>query len=230
MDAALASGASCDGLYIDRDSVSRSEMVQLVQRAQRAGTRVFTLAAGVLEKVTDATTPQPVLAVVHFSTLELESIELNSLVLVLENIRDPGNLGTVIRSADAAGVSAIVLSGECVDPFNPKTLRATAGSIFHVPLVLAPLADTLSFLHVRGVRSFATVLSEATSYLDCDVSAGCAVVIGNESAGLSEAAAALCDERMTIEMVGRAESLNAGVAASLIAFEALRQRRGTTRV
>jgi TrmH family RNA methyltransferase len=228
IDAALEGGVPFEALFVDRDSLQRPDVADLVERAERAHVRVFTLAPGVLDKVADATTPQPVLATVHFSVGQLSVVQTTGMILVLDNLRDPGNAGTIIRSADAAGVSAIVLSGDCVDPFNPKTLRASAGSVFHVPLVLAPLETTLAYLRERGVRSFATVVSGATAYLDCDLSGACAVVVGNESAGLSAVNAALCDERMTIEMVGRTESLNAGVAASLIAFEALRQRRGTT--
>jgi TrmH family RNA methyltransferase len=228
IDAAFESAVPFEAIFVDRDALQRLDVADLIERAERVHVRVFALASGVLDKVADATTPQPILAAVHFSVSQLSEVELAGMVLVLDNLRDPGNAGTIIRSADAAGASAIVLSGDCVDPFNPKTLRASAGSVFHVPLVLAPLEATMAYLRERGVRSFATVVSGATSYLDCDLSAACAVVIGNESSGLSAAAAALCDERMTIEMAGRAESLNAGVAASLIAFEALRQRRGTT--
>lgn len=228
VEAALDSRVSFEALFVDHDARERPEVARLIERAEGTDVRVFALAPGVLDKVADAITPQPVMAAVHFSLTELSALRLSGLVLVLDNLRDPGNAGTIIRSADAAGVGAVVLSGDCVDPFNPKTLRASAGSVFHVSLSMASLSDTIAFLREHGVRSYATVLDGATSYLDCDLSGPCAVVIGNESAGLGEAALAQCDERMTIEMVGRAESLNAGVAASLIAFEALRQRRGTT--
>lgn len=228
IDAALDSHVSFEALFVDYDARERPDVARLIERAEGADVRVFALASGVIDKVANATTPQPVLASVRFSVSDLAGVSLTGLVLVLDNLRDPGNVGTIIRSADAADVSAIVLSGDCVDPFNPKTLRASAGSVFHVPLVLAPLDETMAYLRECGIRSYATVLSDATSYLDCDLSGACAAVIGNESAGLGEAAVALSDERMTIEMAGRAESLNAGVAASLIAFEALRQRRGTT--
>jgi TrmH family RNA methyltransferase len=228
VQAALESHVDFEALYVDDDARARPDVASLIERAREADVRIFALANGVLDKVAHAVTPQPVLAAVRFSLSELSSVSLTGLVLVLDNLRDPGNAGTIIRSADAAGVSAIVLCGDCVDPFNPKTLRASAGSVFHVPLVMTPLLDAMTYLRERGVRSYATVVDAGTSYLDCDLAGLCAVVIGNESAGLGEDAVALCEERMTIEMAGRAESLNAGVAASLIAFEALRQRRGTT--
>ena len=226
--AALESRVPFEALFVDHDTRERPDVARLIERAESEGVRVFALAPGVLDKVADAITPQPVMAAVHFALTELSALRPTGLILVLDNLRDPGNAGTIIRSADAAGVDAVVLSGDCVDPFNPKTLRASAGSVFHVSLSMAPLQDTMAFLREHGVRSYATVLDAATPYLDCDLSGPCAVVIGNESAGLSQAAVSQCDQRMTIEMVGSAESLNAGVAASLIAFEALRQRRGTT--
>lgn len=228
VEAALESGESFEAIYVDAELRDEPRVTALIERAQRTGVRVYALAAGVLQKVADVVTPQPVMAAVHFRVGILDEIEPTGLVLILDNVRDPGNAGTIIRSADAAGASALVLSGDCVDPFNPKTLRASAGSVFHVPVVLAPLEETLRSLRARGVRSYATVLSGASSYVDCDLAGACAVVIGNESSGLSASAVVLCDASMTIPMVGRAESLNAGVAASLIAFEALRQRRGTT--
>lgn len=227
--AALDSGAVFEGIFVDRDAQVRPEVSLLLERARRENIRVFGLAPGVLSKIADVTTPQPILAAVHFVVHDISWLEPASMVLVLDTLRDPGNAGTIVRSADAAGASAVVFSGDCVDPFNPKTLRASAGSIFHVPLVLAPLSETLAHFRTRGVRSYATVLGDAPSYLECDLAGPCAVVIGNESAGLSAEAVALCDERVTITMTGRAESLNAGVAASLIAFEGLRQRRGATR-
>ena len=107
------------------------------------------------------------------------------LVLVLDNLRDPGNAGTIIRSADAAGVSAIVLSGDCVDPFNPKTLRASAGSVFHVPLVDGAAATTRwRILREHGVRTFATVVRGAHALSRRAILRGaCVVVIGNEAGG-----------------------------------------------
>jgi len=186
------------------------------------------LADGVLEKVADAQTPQPVLAAVRFAVHELASLPVDGLVMVLDNVRDPGNAGTIIRSADAAGAVAVVFTGECVDPYNPKTLRASAGSVFHVPIIMASLADVTGLLRERGVASYATVVRGGVSHRSVDLSGAAAVVVGNEASGLDEVAVASCDGSITIPMAGGAESLNAGVAASLVAFEALYQRLDTT--
>lgn len=228
IDAALQSGVEFEALYVDRASIDQPGVVALMTRAGLADVRAYSLPVGVLEWVADARTPQPVLAAVRFAVSEVSQLTSPGLVLVLDNVRDPGNAGTIIRSADAAGATAVVLSGDCVDPFNPKTLRASAGSVFHLPLALAPLDVALSHFRQRAARSFATVVRGGTPFREADLSGECVVVIGNEATGLDEAALSLCDEKLTIPMSGRAESLNAGVAASLIAFEALHQRRATT--
>ncbi len=226
--AALDADVEVEALYVDRRALDDATVVSLCDRASSAGVRVFSLDEGVVAKVATAQHPQPVVASVHFVVADLAQLPTTGLVLVLDNVRDPGNVGTIIRSADAAGTSAVVLTGDCVDPFNPKALRASAGSIFHVPLAVTSLEATLSHFARWGVRSYATVPRDAPSFRQADLTRGCLVVIGNESAGLDEATRARCDAAITIEMVGRSESLNAGVAASLIAFEALHQRRGTT--
>jgi TrmH family RNA methyltransferase len=229
IEAALDSAVEFETLFVDADAgAGHGASSALVARAQREHVRVAALAPGVLQRVANATTPQPVLATVRFTVRELTDLTTPGLVLVLDNLRDPGNAGTIIRSADAAGAVGIVLSGESVDPFNPKALRASAGSVFHLPLVTASLATTLGYFASRGVRTFATVVRGGTSYRAADLSGACVVVIGNEATGLEGDAVARCDETLSIPMAGRAESLNAGVAASLIAFEALAQRSDTT--
>ncbi len=227
VEAALDGGAEFEAIYVDGAPASRDEWRALTNHAARQGVRVFYLAPGVLERVASATAPQPVLAAVRLPLVELETVPSTGLVLVLHDVRDPGNAGTLVRSADAAGASGVVFTGQSVDPVNPKTLRATAGSIFRVPVACATLEATLASFSARGATSFATVVRGGRSYRDVDFTQPAVVVVGNEADGLDEASVALCDETVSIEMVGEAESLNAGVAGSLILFEALRQREDT---
>jgi RNA methyltransferase, TrmH family len=168
------------------------------------------------------------MAAVRLPLSGLEEIPAERLVLVLHDLRDPGNAGTLIRSAHAAGASGVVFTGTSVDPFNPKTLRATVGSIFHVPVAVASLEDTLTSFHARGATALATVVRGGLNHREIDYAQPTLVVVGNEADGLDEASIALCDSSITIEMAGASESLNAGVAGSLIAFEALWQREDTT--
>lgn len=228
MASALAADIEFEAIYVDSAHASDRQSRELYELATRHGVRVFSLAPGALERVADAATPQPILAAVRFRVAEVESIPCHGLVLVLHDVRDPGNAGTLIRSADASGATAVVFTGHSVDPFNPKTLRATAGSIFHLPLAVADLAETLHSFASRGAASYATVVRGGVDHRLIDYRAATVVVIGNEAEGLDEQSIALCGEALSIAMAGSSESLNAGVAGSLIAFEAMWQRQSTT--
>jgi RNA methyltransferase, TrmH family len=207
-------------------------VTEVCRRAEAAGVRVFPLAAGVLERVADTVTPQPVLAVLPMLDEPpvgsgTWSAEPGSLLVVMVDVRDPGNAGTVLRAADASGSALVVFAGDSVDPYNPKTVRASAGSLFHVPLALRP--DPASLAHdltAAGFRTLATVVDDGEDYAALDWSVPSAVFLGNESAGLEPALSDALAGRLAIPMEGKAESLNVGVACAVICFEAFRQRRG----
>jgi TrmH family RNA methyltransferase len=224
--AALDSAVEFEALYVDERHVDDTEAAGLIGRALTQGVRVFTLAPGVLEKVADATTPQPLLGAVRFPITELTKVPSAGLILVLHDVRDPGNAGTIIRSCDAAGVAAVIFTGQSVDPFNPKTLRATAGSIFHVPICVATLEETLEHFVALGAATYATLVLGGVDHRSVDFTKLSVVVIGNEADGLDIEAVSACQSAVSIAMSGQNESLNAGVAAALIVFEALWQRQG----
>ena len=225
--AALDASIEFEAIYVDANEAASVEAGELRTRAAAKGVRVFSLAPGVLKRIADAATPQPVLGAIRLPLTSVEDIACAGLVLVLHDVRDPGNAGTLIRSADAAAVTGVVFTGHSVDPFNPKTLRATAGSIFHVSVAVGSLEATLDSFVARGATTLATVVRGGVSHRLVDYSSPTVVVIGNEANGLDEVAVALCDRAVTIEMSGASESLNAGVAGSLVAFEALWQRQAT---
>lgn len=156
--AGLDAAVEFEAVYVDQSYASTSDARTLIERANGAGVRVFALATGVLERVADASTPQPVIAAVRLPLVELEAIDASRFVLVLHDVRDPGNAGTLVRSADAAGASGVIFTGHSVDPFNAKTLRATAGSIFHVPVCVGELEETLASFERRGAQTLATVV------------------------------------------------------------------------
>jgi len=226
VSAALEGGADFEAIYVDEAFTQSSENLDIVRTATARGIDVYSLAPGVLDKVTDAVTPQPVVAEIRLPLHQLADIAPAGFIFVLHEVKDPGNLGTIIRSADAAGAAAVILTGNCVDPFNPKSLRATAGSIFHVPVVVDDYQSTLDYFAGRGVQTLATVVRGGVDPRRVDFTKPSLVVIGSESHGLSEHDANLCSGLVTIPMAGRNESLNAGVAASLVAFEAMYQREG----
>ncbi len=152
LSVAIAAGADVEAVYVDPAGAGTPSVVEVTAGVVAAGGRVFDLAPGVMERVASTVTPQPLLAVVSYAPAPLECLDGATLVVVCIDVRDPGNLGTVIRTADAAGVDAVVCCDGTVDPTNPKTVRATAGSLFHVPVVhggsttaaLAELASAVS--------------------------------------------------------------------------------------
>lgn len=224
--AALETGTEFEGIYVDEAARTREDVRTIEERANGLGVRVFTLSPGVLEKIADAQTPQPVIGAVRFRSTSLSEIEPLGCVVVAHEMRDPGNAGTIVRSADAAGATAVIFTGRSVDPYNPKTLRATAGSAFHLPMVVVPeLADVVSWAHEGHAHAFAAVVRGGENPRAVDLSGDCVVVVGNEATGLSTDDVALCDRELSIPMAGQSESLNAGVAASLLLFEALEQRQ-----
>ena len=174
-----------------------------------------TVSGEVFAKMSDTQSPQGILCVVRQRRY------------ALENLQDPGNLGTVLRSGEAAGADGIVMSRDTVDIYNPKVIRATMGSVYRMPFCyVEDLEDAIGQMKQAGTEVFAAHLEGKKSYDQCDYRKASAFLIGNEGNGLTERVSQLADVRIRIPMEGKVESLNAAVAASLLAFEAARQRRG----
>jgi RNA methyltransferase, TrmH family len=179
----------------------------------------------VIASLSETSTPQGIVAVARKRTIPVSEIS-GDLVLVLSNVRDPGNAGTLVRSAVASGASAVVFCSGSVDPFNPKSVRSTAGLLFHLDLVtgvvLSEVAETLKRKSLSMVGADAT---STTKPDEVDMSGPVALVLGNESWGIEGQERALLDQVTGIPMPGPAESLNVGIAGSILLFEAVRQRR-----
>lgn len=196
--------------------------------ARSHGVPVSTLAPGVFERVADTVSPQPVMATVPMVVTSLDAVP-RGLVVVLADVRDPGNAGTIVRSAEAAGAAAVVFAGEAVDPFNPKTVRSSAGTVLWSTIAVErDLARCVDDLAGRGFTLRGTTATGGLAYDVADFSGDVALVLGNEAHGLDDATVARLHDLVTIPMAGRAESLNVSVAASVLCFEALRQRRRGT--
>jgi TrmH family RNA methyltransferase len=188
-----------------------------------AGIDVFELGPKVMERVASTEAPQAALAVVERRTSPLSSLAGATFVLAADRIGDPGNAGTILRSAEAAGADGVVFTAGSVDPFNSKVVRSSAGAIFHVPVVVdAQLADVAA---LAGMRSFGASSHIGRRYTDVDLRQPVIIAVGNEAHGL--AADAPVDEWVTIPHAGRAESLNVAMAATVLAFEVSRQRAGS---
>ncbi len=186
------------------------------------------LSDSVFKHVSDTQSPQGILCIVkqkNQSTEELFQIE-NPHFVVLDNLQDPGNLGTIIRTAEAAGVDAVFMSKDCVDIYNPKTIRSTMGSIYRMPFIY--IEETVSLLEEfrkNGIKSYAAHLNGENSYDRENYRTGTAILIGNEGNGLRDEIAKKADVWVRIPMKGQVESLNAAIAASVLMFEISRQRR-----
>ena len=181
------------------------------------------VADNVFKKLSDTVTPQGVLAVVRMSNFTLEEVlndrdKENSCIVVLDKIQDPGNLGTIIRTGEGAGITAVVMSRDTVDLYNPKVIRSTMGSIFRVPCVIVDdLKEVVSEMKASGVTTYAAHL-EGKNISSVELADDRAFLIGNEANGLSDEIAALADEKIKIPMEGEVESLNAAVATAILIY------------
>ena len=181
----------------------------------------------IMRKISDTDTPQGVLCVAKMPAYRREDLMGQTpLLLLLENIQDPGNLGTMIRTAEAAGVTGVMMSRDTVDLFNPKTVRATMSAIFRMPFLYTDdLVGEIGRLRKEGIAVYAAHLRASRPYDEADCRKPCAFLIGNEGNGLTDDAADAADGRVHIPMQGSIESLNAAMAAGILMFEAARQRR-----
>jgi len=179
-------------------------------------------------ELTDTVTPQGILAVININDVKIDDILRNNFFIVaLDKIQDPGNMGTIIRTADAAGADGIVIGKGCVDIYNPKVVRSAMGSLFHIPIVHTDdLSKTLVELKQRGGKVVTTHLAAKKEYYNVDLKTSTVIVMGSEADGVSQKILAVSNELIKIPMPGQAESLNVAVAHGIIAFEAVRQRVG----
>lgn len=182
----------------------------------------------VFQYVSDTKTPQGILCIVEQKKYDIDEILKieKSHFIVLDNLQDPGNLGTIVRTAEGAGVNAVFLSKESVDIYNPKTIRSTMGSIYRMPVIyVEDLLKLLATFKRKGIKSYAAHLDGKNTYDKEDYQSGTAILIGNEGNGLREEVANAADIWVRIPMQGHVESLNAAIAASVLMFEVYRQRR-----
>ncbi|UDY36221.1 TrmH family RNA methyltransferase [Dermatobacter hominis] len=202
-----------------------------VLAAVAAGVEVRDVDEGALARVLDVVTPQSVVAIASQAPAVLDdvlriAVETGRPVLVLVELQDPGNAGTLVRVAEAAGCAGVVLTPRSVDLHNPKTVRSTAGALFRVPVVEGVEAvDVIGAAAAAGLASWATVRDGGTALDAAELGGACLVLVGSEAHGLPDDVAAAASGRVSIPMEGEIESLNAAVAGALVVFEAARQRR-----
>jgi RNA methyltransferase, TrmH family len=232
-DAAAGPGAK-PGLVTELfvTSAARPRHAELVERAAAAGAPVHTVSGEVMTELAQTVTPQGLLAVCRFLDVPLEQLTAAAprLVVLLANVRDPGNAGTVLRTADAAGADGVIFTDASVDPYNSKCVRASAGSLFHLPVVVgSPLGDAAAALTRAGVRVLAADGSARRQLDELEAGGGLtpatAWLFGNEAWGLPDGLLALADEAVAVPIYGRAESLNLAAAAAVCLYASARAQR-----
>jgi TrmH family RNA methyltransferase len=191
-----------------------------------AHTETLLLADEIFSSAVPSETPQGVAAMVKVKAFKLDEVLATApaLVVICAGLQDPGNLGTIARSADAFGATGLLLGERTVSPWNWKAVRASAGSMFRMPAVKVELASALQGVKGRGVRVLATSSHKGTPIAQANLNAPVALIVGNEGAGLPKEVLAQADEIVAIPQSSRVESLNAGIAASIVLYEAARQR------
>jgi TrmH family RNA methyltransferase len=221
-------------LYSER--LTRSDEGQaLLERLKSHKIRLIEVAPAALDSIQDARSPQPVLAVVRRFDATLEGCIGNAggepLVVVAHGIQDPGNLGTLLRTADAAGAAVFVISGESADLYHPRTIRGTMGSVFRLPTVVADQPTATEAFRSGGLAIVATVPAapEATDFRQTELGGGCAIFFGGEGAGLPRSVLESARTLASIPMRTGVESLSVGAAAAIVLFEAARQREAGER-
>ncbi len=214
-------------IYITQEALEKAgTQPALREKLERIGYE--TVSSEVFRKMSDTRTPQGILCVVKRQETDLERLLAaeNPLLIVLEDLQDPGNLGTIVRTGEGAGVTGIVMSARTVDIYNPKTIRATMGSIYRVPFVCAEnLCGAVERMREKGIRVYAAHLAGENYYDNLNFRQGTAFLIGNEGNGLSRELTERADSLLKIPMEGSVESLNAAVSAALMMYEAHRQRK-----
>ncbi|MGH9029019.1 MAG: TrmH family RNA methyltransferase [Acidimicrobiales bacterium] len=225
LSVAIDVGAEVEGVYVAEDARLSDALKQLVERAADAGVRVHGLGPGVLARVAATVTPQPVLAVVRMPSCSLEDLRGTDFLVVCVDVRDPGNAGAVIRAADAAGAKGVICCEGTVDPYNPKTVRASAGSVLRMPVVSGGDPRTvLVELGRFGIPRLGAVAHGGVPFTECSIGSAVALVLGNEASGLPHAIGDSLDGLVTVPMSGGTESLNVSMAAAVLCFEVARRR------
>ena len=216
---AVRSGAQIEELFVTEQAIEKYP--DDVNALEYAANKTYLVSQPLFAHISDTQTPQGVLCVIKTldKTAEFDTIKIGGKFLVLENVQDPNNLGAVLRSAEAFGVSGVILSGDCCDVYNPKVVRGSMGAVFRLPVLVAESLIT-SFAQNPQLNTYAAVVHDSAERVtDISFCEPCAVVIGNEGNGLKPETVAACKHSITIPMNGNAESLNASVAAAILIWE-----------
>lgn len=202
-------------------------IIVIEQMQEEDNTQIFNVSPAVYAKIAYRETTEGVMAVVEDRPMQLTDLKLpeNPLIVVLESVEKPGNLGAVLRSADAAAADAVIVCDPKTDLRNPNLIRASLGAIFSVPCVACTSEECIAYLKGKGIRILTAQLQDSHLYYHTDMKCGTAIVMGTESTGLTQQWRAAADAHIRIPMLGHMDSLNVSVSAAILLFEAVRQRQ-----
>ena len=228
----LEKGWCVESLFVNLDLPTAAEGKDVLDMGQEGlrDCRVFGVSAAVYGKIADRGSTEGVVATVRMPKHGLSDLRVTAeapLYVVLEGVEKPGNVGAVLRSADAAGVDAVIVCDEMTDLFNPNLIRASMGGIFSVPVATATSEECIAFLKGHGVRILTAQLQDSDLYYDCDMRGATAIVMGTEATGLTWRWREAADAHIRIPMRGILDSLNVSVSAAILMFEAVRQRQNS---
>lgn len=222
---AAESGWQIDTLVISPELITNHAANAMIQQLERDGVRVASLSADLFARLSERDGPAGIMAIVRSRTVALPNVQENDLWIILHRIHNPGNLGTIIRTADATGSAGIVLCGDSTDPFDPVAVKASMGSIFSVPIVIErDFGLVRNWADAQGLRLVGTSGYAEADHWGFDWTPATGILLGNEGDGLPDELLAVADATVRIPMTGTAESLNLGVAASVLMYEAKRGR------
>lgn len=226
LEMAIASGAEVKRVFFTESFKSKNE--KFVKNLSQKASDLIETTDHILSRLSDTETPQGIVATASHKAFRLYELKLKAtpLIVVADGIQDPGNFGTIIRTADAAGTDAVVILPETCNAFMPKVIRATAGSIFNVPIAYSTVDDLIQWLKDKNINLFVTDTKASKTIYDADMNRPIAFVFGNEAQGVSERIRQGATMSLKIPILGRAESLNVSTSAAICLYEAVRQRTG----
>lgn len=215
-------------LFVSGEIISENDLMSVVSKAEASNPKccIFQLPAFIYDKIAYRGGTEGVVAEMYWKDRTLDAIKLkeNPLVVVLEGVEKPGNLGAVLRSADAAGADAVVICDPLTDLYNPNLIRSSIGAVFTRQIAVASSQETISWLKANGIKIFTAQLQDSEWYYSTDMKGGTAIVMGTESTGLTDIWRETADAHIKIPMLGELDSLNVSVSAAILLFEAVRQR------
>ena len=224
----LAAGYSVRTLFVCPEIAEGLTAEGIVSQIASVKPLIIEIPEQLYRKVAYRESTEGIIAEVEYKSLKLSDLRLpeNPLIMVLESVEKPGNLGAVLRSADAARADAVLLCDPLTDLYNPNLIRASIGAVFTVPAVACSSEEAIAFLQARGIRILTAQLQDSSLYYDVNMTRGTALVMGTESTGLTDVWRKAASAHIRIPMLGRLDSLNVSVSAAILLFEAVRQRQG----